>query len=57
MKEIIIGKQSLKKLVYRSKRKKKKIVKATINTRNSKKDKHKMLKKKDFKIIKCGEGK
>ena len=36
--------------------KRKTIVKLTINTRNSKRIIMKMLKK-DFKIIKCGEGK
>ena len=38
------------------KEKKKPIVKVMINTRNSKRTNMKMLKK-DFKIIKCGEGK
>ena len=52
-----MGSNHLNKPVYRSKRKKKKpIVKTTINTRNSKRTNMKMLKK-DIKIIKCGEAK
>ena len=43
----------LKKQVYRSKRKKKTMVKVTVNTRNSKRIN---MFKKDIKIIKCGEG-
>ena len=49
MKEITTGKQSLNKPVYRSKRKKKPIIKVMIKTRNSKRTNMKMLKK-DFKI-------
>ena len=58
MEEFTVGKQSLNKPVCRSKRGKKKnpIVKAMINTRDSKRTNMKMLKK-DFKIINCGEGK
>ena len=59
MKEITIGKQSLKISQYtdlKEKKKKKPIVKVTINTRNSKKTNMKIFKK-DFKIIKHGEGK
>ena len=51
----------LNKPVYRSKMKKKKknkgIVKVMTNTRNSKRVNIKMVKKKDIKIIKYGEGK
>ena len=46
----------LYKPIYRYKREKKAIVKMTRNTRNSERKNMKMLKK-DFKIIKYGEGK
>ena len=56
MKEIAIGKKSLKKASIQIKKKKKKTtVKVMINTRNSKWTNMKMLKK-DFEIIQHGEG-
>ena len=56
MEEFTIGEQSLKS-VNRSKRKTNKpIVKATMNTRNTKRTNINMLEK-DFKIIDCREGK
>ena len=54
MEETTTGKQSLKKAYDIKEEEKKTTVKATINTKNSKRINMKMLK---FKIIECGEGK
>ena len=56
MEEITIGKQSLKKTVNRSKRKKKYYCESDDKCKGQKGDKHEGVKK-GIKIIKCGEGK